>query len=265
MGREVISLCAAIASLDSGLLSDSSPSPARRCTSSRPTAPVAVPFVAKATGVPLAKVARVMLGATSPACRSLLPSVLGADTVAVKGGAAVRALTSTGAGARYAPPARSGNRCPSGGPSTSRTRRQAQRAEPTGTAFLSLADADKPAGIVVAKRLSGHGAGGTEGAAYLASFGLVVDGCWASSPARSTAADGRRPARRRQAAARSTPRRAAATVRREQSARRRCSTTSPRHHDQLGARRHCAASSNAAVARSRSVRCKSFRRLKLPR
>ncbi|MGA0879790.1 MAG: carbamoyl phosphate synthase large subunit, partial [Ilumatobacteraceae bacterium] len=48
----------------------------------------------------------------------------------------------------------------------------------TGTVFLSLADGDKPAGIVVAKRLAelGFGIAATTGtAAYLEKFGMTVD------------------------------------------------------------------------------------------
>ncbi|WP_338085199.1 hypothetical protein [Desertimonas flava] len=50
--------------------------------------------------------------------------------------------------------------------------------EPEGTVFLSLADGDKPAGLVVAKRLRELGMGivATEGTArYLANFDLPVD------------------------------------------------------------------------------------------
>jgi carbamoyl-phosphate synthase large subunit len=144
--------------------------------------------VAKATGVPLAKVAtRVMLGATLGELRDeglLLPSVLldRTDVVAVK--------------EAVLPFSRFPEVDPALGPEMRSTGEvmgidrtfplafyKAELAAGTvlptdGTVFLSLADGDKPAGLVVAKRLRelGLGVAATQGTAdHLARFGYPVD------------------------------------------------------------------------------------------
>ena len=150
-----------------------------------PRASRTVPFVAKATGVPLAKVAsRVMLGATLAELRSegLLQAPCANGHVSIK--EAVLPF----------------NRFPEVDPALGPEMRSTgevmgidvtfglafYKAElaagtvlPTeGTVFLSLADGDKPAGIVVARRLRqlGLGIAATTGTAdYLASFGVDVD------------------------------------------------------------------------------------------
>jgi carbamoyl-phosphate synthase large subunit len=153
-----------------------------------PRASRTVPFVAKATGVPLAKVAtRVMLGATLAELRGeglLRPSVLGNGnaTVAVK--------------EAVLPFSRFPEVDPALGPEMRSTGEvmgidrtfglafyKAELAAGTilptsGTVFLSLADTDKPAGLVVAKRLRelGLGVAATQGTAdHLARFGNPVD------------------------------------------------------------------------------------------
>ncbi len=153
-----------------------------------PRASRTVPFVAKATGVPLAKVAaRVMLGATLADLRTeglLGESVLlvGGDTVAVK--------------EAVLPFSRFPEVDPALGPEMRSTGEvmgidrtfglafyKAELAAGTvlptsGTVFLSLADVDKPAGLVVAKRLRelDLGVAATQGTAdYLARFGQDVD------------------------------------------------------------------------------------------
>jgi carbamoyl-phosphate synthase large subunit len=153
-----------------------------------PRASRTVPFVAKATGVPLAKVAtRVMLGATLAELRDeglLLPSVLldRSDVVAVK--------------EAVLPFSRFPEVDPALGPEMRSTGEvmgidrtfplafyKAELAASTvlpteGTVFLSLADGDKPAGLVVAKRLRelGLGIAATAGTAdHLARFGYPVD------------------------------------------------------------------------------------------
>ena len=153
-----------------------------------PRASRTVPFVAKATGVPLAKVAaRVMLGATLAELRVeglLGESVLlvGGDTVAVK--------------EAVLPFSRFPEVDPALGPEMRSTGEvmgidrtfglafyKAELAAGTvlptsGTVFLSLADVDKPAGLVVAKRLRelDLGVAATQGTAdYLARFGQDVD------------------------------------------------------------------------------------------
>ncbi len=150
-----------------------------------PRASRTVPFVAKATGVPLAKVAsRVMLGATLAELRleGLLRTPCDNGHVSIK--EAVLPF----------------NRFPEVDPALGPEMRSTgevmgidvtfglafYKAElaagtvlPTeGTVFLSLADGDKPAGIVVARRLRqlGLGIAATTGTAdYLASFGVDVD------------------------------------------------------------------------------------------
>jgi carbamoyl-phosphate synthase large subunit len=153
-----------------------------------PRASRTVPFVAKATGVPLAKVAtRVMLGATLAELRDeglLLPSVLldRTDVFAVKEAVMpfsrfpevdpalgpemrstgeVMGIDRTFPLAFYKAELAAGNVLPT-----------------DGTVFLSLADTDKPAGLVVAKRLRelGLGVAATQGTAdHLARFGYPVD------------------------------------------------------------------------------------------
>ena len=151
-----------------------------------PRASRTIPFVAKATGVPLAKVAtRVMLGATLAELRAeglVRPSVLNGDTVAVK--------------EAVLPFSRFPEVDPALGPEMRSTGEvmgidrtfglafyKAELAAGTilptdGTVFLSLADIDKPAGLVVAKRLRelGLGVAATQGTAdFLARFGNPVD------------------------------------------------------------------------------------------
>jgi carbamoyl-phosphate synthase large subunit len=149
-----------------------------------PRASRTVPFVAKATGVPLAKVAtRVMLGATLAELRSsglLTEPVTGHVSVKeavlpfsrfpevdpalgpeMRSTGEVMGIDSTFGRAFYKAELSAGTLLPSGG-----------------TVFLSLADGDKPAGLVVAKRLRqlGLGIAATAGtAAYLARFALDVD------------------------------------------------------------------------------------------
>ena len=70
-----------------------------------------------------------------------------------------------------------------------------------GTVFLSLADTDKPAGLVVAQRLRelGLGIAATEGTAdYLARFGDPVDEVVGQGAATGDGGDRGRPDRRRQ-------------------------------------------------------------------
>ena len=125
-----------------------------------PRASRTVPFVAKATGVPLAKVAaRVMLGATLAELREeglLRPPTTGGH-VAVK--EAVLPFnrfpevdTALGPGDALDRRGDGHRRDASGWPSPRPRRRPAPRCPSDGTVFLSLADRDKPAGIVVARR-----------------------------------------------------------------------------------------------------------------
>ncbi len=149
-----------------------------------PRASRTVPFVAKARGVPLAKVAtRVMLGATLAELRaegvliepvsghvSVKEAVLPFNRFPEVDPALGPEMRSTGevmgidAGfgtAFFKAELAAGNGLPA-----------------EGTVFLSLNDADKPAGLVVAKRLSALGLSivATQGTAdYLARFGLAVD------------------------------------------------------------------------------------------
>ena len=151
-----------------------------------PRASRTVPFVAKATGVPLAKVAtRVMLGATLADLRHeglLVDSVLSSGAVAVKEAvvpfnrfpevdtALGPELPSTGEVMGFDV---------TFGKAFYKAELAAGTVLPTeGTVFLSLADADKPAGLVVAKRLRrlGFGIAATTGTAkYLSRFGLAID------------------------------------------------------------------------------------------
>jgi carbamoyl-phosphate synthase large subunit len=149
-----------------------------------PRASRTVPFVAKATGVPLAKVAtRVMLGATLAELRvegllnepvgghvavkeavlpfSRFPEVDPALGPEMRSTGEVMGIDSTFGRAFYKAELAAGTILPTGG-----------------TVFLSLADGDKPAGLVVAMRLRelGMGIAATAGtAAHLARFGLPVD------------------------------------------------------------------------------------------
>ena len=154
-----------------------------------PRASRTVPFVAKATGVPLAKVAtRVMLGATLAELRAegLLRAV----------GARQRRRRRVAVKEAVLPFSRFPEVDPALGPEMRSTGEvmgidrtfglafyKAELAAGTilptdGTVFLSLADTDKPAGLVVAKRLRelGLGVAATQGTAdYLARFGNPVD------------------------------------------------------------------------------------------
>ena len=150
-----------------------------------PRASRTVPFVAKATGVPLAKVAsRVMLGATLAELRaegllrppstnghvsikeavlpfSRFPEVDPALGPEMRSTGEVMGIDTTFGLAFYKAELAAGTVLPT-----------------EGTVFLSLADGDKPAGIVVARRLRdlGLGIAATTGTAdYLASFGVSVD------------------------------------------------------------------------------------------
>jgi carbamoyl-phosphate synthase large subunit len=150
-----------------------------------PRASRTVPFVAKATGVPLAKVAtRVMLGASLAELReegllvppvrnghvsvkeavlpfSRFPEVDTALGPEMRSTGEVMGIASTFGKAFFKAELAAGTLLPT-----------------SGTVFLSLADGDKPAGIVVAKRLRelGLGIAATVGTAeYLRGFGLIVD------------------------------------------------------------------------------------------
>ncbi len=149
-----------------------------------PRASRTVPFVAKAKGIPLAKVAtRVMLGATLEGLRReglLLEPVSGHVAVKeavlpfnrfpevdpalgpeMRSTGEVMGIDSTFGRAFFKAELAAGNGLPQ-----------------TGTVFLSLNDIDKPAGIVVAQRMRERGLGlmATTGTAdYLARFGVVVD------------------------------------------------------------------------------------------
>ncbi len=149
-----------------------------------PRASRTVPFVAKATGVPLAKVAtRVMLGATLAELRSeglLRPPVGG--HVAVKE-AVLPFNRFPEVDPALGPEMRSTGEvmgiAATFGKAFYKAELSAGTILPTeGTVFLSLADEDKPAGLVVAQRLRmlGLGIAATAGtAAYLERFGSPVD------------------------------------------------------------------------------------------
>ena len=149
-----------------------------------PRASRTVPFVAKARGVPLAKVAsRVMLGATLEELRgegllcepidghvsvkeavlpfNRFPDVDPALGPEMRSTGEVMGIDSTFGRAFFKAELSAGNGLPT-----------------TGTVFLSLNDHDKPAGLVVAKRMRAHGLGlvATKGTAeYLARFGVEVE------------------------------------------------------------------------------------------
>jgi carbamoyl-phosphate synthase large subunit len=152
-----------------------------------PRASRTVPFVAKATGVPLAKVAtRVMLGATLAELRAeglLRPSVLRPGGIVAVKEAVLPFSRFPEVDPALGPEMRSTGEVMGIDVSFGRAFHKAELASGTeleahGTVFLSLADADKPAGIVVAKRLRELGMGivATQGTAdHLARFDLPVD------------------------------------------------------------------------------------------
>ena len=150
-----------------------------------PRASRTVPFVAKATGVPLAKVAsRVMLGATLAQLRTegLLRPVSDHAYVAIKE-AVLPFNRFPEVDAALGPEMRSTGEVMGIDVSFGRAFYKAALAAgtvlpTTGTVFRSLADRDKPAGLVVANRLRALGLAitATAGTArYLARFGLDVD------------------------------------------------------------------------------------------
>ena len=150
-----------------------------------PRASRTVPFVAKATGVPLAKVAsRVMLGATLAELRAeglLTPPVSGGH-VSVKE-AVLPFNRFPEVDTALGPEMRSTGEVMGIDRTFGRAFVKSQSAAGTvlpqsGLVFLSLNDGDKPAGLVVAKRLRALGLGiaATTGTAeYLAKFGEPVD------------------------------------------------------------------------------------------
>jgi len=159
-----------------------------------PRASRTVPFVAKATGVPLAKVAaRVMVGATLAELRTeglLTESILvaqrrdpnGRRTVAVKE-AVLPFSRFPEVDPALGPEMRSTGEVMGIDTTFGRAFRKAELAagselQPDGTVFLSLADGDKPAGLAVVKHLRALGLGvvATQGTAdYLARFDFPVD------------------------------------------------------------------------------------------
>ncbi|MFM2070137.1 MAG: carbamoyl-phosphate synthase large chain, partial [Actinomycetota bacterium] len=150
-----------------------------------PRASRTVPFVAKATGVPLAKVAtRVMLGATLAELRieGLLIPPSDHGHVAVKE-AVLPFSRFPEVDTALGPEMRSTGEVMGIDVTFGKAFFKAELAAGTllpseGTVFLSLADGDKPAGLVVAKRLRelGLGIAATQGtAAYLARFDQPVD------------------------------------------------------------------------------------------
>ena len=150
-----------------------------------PRASRTVPFVAKATGVPLAKVAsRVMLGATLASLREegLLRPPSNHGHVAIKE-AVLPFNRFPEVDTALGPEMRSTGEVMGIDETFGRAFFKAELAAGTllpteGTVFLSLADADKPAGLVVAARLRelGLGIAATAGtAAYLGRFDQPVD------------------------------------------------------------------------------------------
>ena len=150
-----------------------------------PRASRTVPFVAKATGVPLAKVAsRVMLGATLAQLRieGLLKPPVEGGHVSVKE-AVMPFNRFPEVDTALGPEMRSTGEVMGIDTSFGRAFVKSQTAAGTvlptsGMVFLSLNDGDKPAGLVVAKRLRelGLGIAATTGTAeYLAKFGQPVD------------------------------------------------------------------------------------------
>lgn len=150
-----------------------------------PRASRTVPFVAKATGVQLAKVAsRVMLGATLAELRTegVLVEPVNYGHVSVKE-AVLPFNRFPEVDTALGPEMRSTGEVMGIDRSFGRAFVKAQTAAGTvlpdsGTVFLSLANSDKPAGLVVAKRLRelGYEIAATTGtAAYLEKFGQPVD------------------------------------------------------------------------------------------
>jgi carbamoyl-phosphate synthase large subunit len=150
-----------------------------------PRASRTVPFVAKATGVPLAKVAsRVMLGATLAQLRDegLLRPPSQHGHVAIKE-AVLPFSRFPEVDTALGPEMRSTGEVMgidvTFGTAFFKAELAAGTVLPTdGTVFLSLADGDKPAGLVVAARLRelGLGIAATRGTAeYLHHFGFTVD------------------------------------------------------------------------------------------
>ena len=150
-----------------------------------PRASRTVPFVAKATGVPLAKVAsRVMLGATLDELRheGLLRPPSSHGHVAIKE-AVLPFSRFPEVDTALGPEMRSTGEVMGIDTTFGKAFFKAELAAGTllpteGVVFLSLADGDKPAGLVVAQRLRALGLGiaATQGtAAYLERFGLTVD------------------------------------------------------------------------------------------
>ncbi len=150
-----------------------------------PRASRTVPFVAKATGVPLAKIAsRVMLGATLAELRAegLVRPAIGHGHVAVKE-AVLPFSRFPEVDTALGPEMRSTGEVMGIDTTFGRAFFKAQLAAGTllpteGTVFLSLADGDKPAGLVVAQRLRDLklGIASTKGTGeYLGRFGIVVD------------------------------------------------------------------------------------------
>ena len=153
-----------------------------------PRASRTVPFVAKATGVPLAKIAtRVMLGATLNELRAeglLGESVLARSKTKVAVKEAVLPFSRfPEVDTALGPEMRSTGEVMGIDDTFGRAFFKAELAAGTvlptsGTVFLSLADGDKPAGIVVAQRLRAQGfaiAATTGTARYLTRFGIPVD------------------------------------------------------------------------------------------
>ncbi|MEZ5273549.1 MAG: carbamoyl-phosphate synthase large subunit [Ilumatobacteraceae bacterium] len=150
-----------------------------------PRASRTVPFVAKATGVPLAKVAsRVMLGATLAELRTegLLRAPSDHGYVAIKE-AVLPFNRFPEVDTALGPEMRSTGEVMGIDATFGKAFFKAELAAGTllptsGTVFLSLADGDKPAGLVVAKRLRelGLGIAATRGTCdYLQRFGITVD------------------------------------------------------------------------------------------
>ena len=150
-----------------------------------PRASRTVPFVAKATGVPLAKVAsRVMLGASLAELRveGLLRPPSDHGHVAIKE-AVLPFSRFPEVDTALGPEMRSTGEVMGIDTTFGKAFFKAELAAGTllptqGTVFLSLADGDKPAGLVVAKRLRelGLGIATTRGTGeYLGKFGITVD------------------------------------------------------------------------------------------
>ncbi|MCE2855559.1 MAG: carbamoyl-phosphate synthase large subunit [Ilumatobacteraceae bacterium] len=150
-----------------------------------PRASRTVPFVAKATGVPLVKVAsRVMLGSTLEELRreGLLNPPVSSGHVSVKE-AVMPFNRFPEVDTALGPEMRSTGEVMGIASTFGRAFVKAETAAGTmlptsGTVFLSLADGDKPAGLVVARKLRklGLSIAATSGtAAYLEKFGEPVD------------------------------------------------------------------------------------------